>query len=259
VRDPKAPPSEVSETNIRTIPRAAERVGQIEVEAPTGAQIEIDSKDKVGHAPLLDPYAVLAGSHQVVVVVGAQRLSKDVSVAAGQTVHVALGAAPPLVPLPPSAIPVVDPAPVSRAPAPLASPPAEPSTDAGATRDEGGPSDTRKWVTVGFGAGAVLLAAGSLMMFSLSNSSKETASELQLELPPGSCPNGGGCASLSSDLHNQNSYFHVGEGLAVGAGAAVVGALVSWFAISPTRSRSALVVLPSVASSRPAVVVEGSF
>jgi hypothetical protein len=97
------------------------------------------------------------------------------------------------------------------------------------------------------------------MMFSLSNSSKETASELQLELPPGSCPNGGGCASLSSDLHNQNSYFHVGEGLAVGAGAAVVGALVSWFAISPTRSRSALVVLPSVASSRPAVVVEGSF
>jgi len=258
VRDPKAPANEVAETNIKTIPKATEKVGQIEVEAPTGAQIEIDGKDKVGHAPLLDPYALLPGSHQVVAVVGAQRLETSVDVVAGQTVHVALGSPRLVAPGATTADSTPSTAPVS--PPPRAAAPTIDTIPQGPTPDHAEPSDTRKWVTLGFGAGAVLLAAGSFMFLSMSGASKDAASELQLELPPGSCPNGSGCAGLSQDLNNQNTYFHLGEGLAVGAGVAAVGALVSWLTISPrSPSRSALVVLPTATSSRPGFVVEGSF
>jgi hypothetical protein len=261
VRDPKAPANEVAETNVNTIPKIVDQVGQIEIEAPAGAQVEIDSREKAGHAPLLDPYAVTPGTHEVIAIAGADRLSKTIDVAAGQTVHVSLTSG--FKPIAPAANLGATSATTGRSSMTArlsTSPPDDLSSDAPTAAER--QAETRKWVTLGLGAGAVLLAAGSVVLFSMSQSSSDAASELRLEQPPGSCPNGSGCAALSSDLHNQNDYFHIGEGLAIGAGVVAVAAVVSWFALRPherPRSASHFVLLPAANPSQPGFVVGGVF
>ena len=265
VREPKAPENEVAETNVKTIPEAAAKVGQVEVEAPTGTQIELDSRERAGHAPLLDPFAVAPGDHQVVAMVGAEREVRDIHVSAGETIHLAFGklaqakgsAVESPLPSPHEAVP---PSPEPRtAEAPALAPSLSPAHADHASTPVAG---ARLWMTVGLGTGAVALGVTSAVFFSVAHSSHDAATALQRSLPSGACPSAPGCALLRSDLGAQNDYFAVGTGLAIGATAAAVGALVSWFVLPPhaeRRSARAFVIAPSVHPSRAGLVVEGSF
>ncbi|HEY2517202.1 MAG TPA: hypothetical protein VGI39_40295 [Polyangiaceae bacterium] len=267
VRDPKAPANEVAETNVKTIPAAAARVGQIEVEAPTGTQIEIDSRDRAGHAPLLDPFAVAAGDHQVVAIVGSEREVRDVHVAAGETIRLAFWKPAPAL-TEAAELPLPDTREGTGASTPPRATKAAPTlavalpTPVSEERPLEPASRARLWLTVGLGTGAVALGVTSGVFFSLAHSSREAATALQRSLPAGACPTAPGCALLRSNLHAQNDDFAAGAGLAVGAGVAAAGALVSWFLLAPRaerRSARALSVIPSVNPARPGLVVQGSF
>jgi hypothetical protein len=261
VRDPKAPPEDVRNALAKLIPELLQNVGQVDVVAPAGAQIEVDAKERVGHAPLLDPYAVPPGPHGILAIAGTDRFSESITVAAGETVRVALL---------PSAT--------------AAPPPAEPATAAGglppfelepepgsarspsgaATADRtSGAARARVWTTAGFGAGAVLLTAGSVVLFVAAQSSRDAAATWQSSLPPGACPASPGCADLESDLHRQNDEFHAAEGLLIGAGVAVVGAVVSWVVLGPRRGAAgpaaSLLVAPTPGAPGRGFVVQGSF
>jgi hypothetical protein len=258
VRDPKAPPGDVGTAITKLIPDLLRDVGQVDIVAPAGAQIEIDAKERVGHAPLLDPYAVAPGAHEVLAIAGPDRFAASIAVAAGETVLVALG--PASTPAPPAPEPAAGSLPRFES-----QPPEEQGSPREAARADP-PSDaarTRVWTTAGLGAGAVLLAAGSVVFFVAAQSSRDAAATWQSSLPSGACPASPGCADLESDLHRQNDEFHAAEGLLIGAGVAAVGAVVSWVVLRPRRhgdrSVAPLVLAPTLGVAARGFVVQGSF
>ncbi len=252
VRDSKAPPADVRDALATVIPAAAAKVGQLEIDAPSGAQIEIDSKEKAGHAPLLDAYAVAPGHHKVVAITESERLTEDVDVAAGETRPVVL-ARPPL-PVAPTISPQPEGTVVPSAPE------TSPVLASGELSESA--RKTRVWTSVGLGGAAVLMAAGGVAFFVAAQSSKDGATTLQSNIPAGGCPAAPGCADLSADLHRQNDEFRIGEGFPHAAGAASVAAVVSWVLLGHPHaqaSASRFHVAPRVDHAGAGFLLQSSF
>jgi hypothetical protein len=257
LREPKANPKDVEKAKTTFIPQLVPKVGQITIEAPQGALIDVD-KEKVGTAPVPDPVAVEGGTtHRVIALVGGETLTKEIPVGKGETVHVILGTAPPATPAAASASALDDiPARIEKSSTMSTSP-------TGGQRDSMPDQDAerKRYIVSGVFAGAtVLLAIGSVSFFVAANGSNNDVNAAQAAHPGTSCyPNG--CADLNSALDDRHSRAIWGTVLASGAGVAAVGTVLSWYLLRPkAHSSSASVeISPSFAPGHTGFLLHGSF
>ncbi len=249
-RDPNGAKENLQYIQEKVLPVAEPHVGLLEIDAPTGAQIEVDSKEKAGHAPLADPFAVEPGSHEVVGILGKDRLTQMIQVNAGQRVHVTLGNGAAVPPAPSSAAASVDinsmlaPREPASPPAPVGTPGADEVTDDGA-----GARKTRLHVTGSFVAGAVILGGIGTGYFVAAQGSNNTIAAAQALHPAGTCPNTG-CPDLDSAISSERQQAITGVVFVSLAGASAVGALISWFALTPhdhSHRAGSLEILPTFA------------
>jgi hypothetical protein len=256
LRDPKAKNENLTYLREALLREALPHVGLIEIEAPAGALIEIDSKDKAGHAPLLDPFAVVPGAHQVVAFYGGTQLTKDVLLVAGQKTKVSLGIEPEPAPVaaptpaPPAPSPLPDPRPSMEGPS---SPPAVDLDTSDSERRK-----TRFYVAGTFAVAAVALAATSAVFFGLASSSNNDVSSAGARNPQ--CPSTG-CADLSSALDRERGQAIAAYAFAGGAGLAVVGAGLSWVLLTPHHRtpQTGLQIFPTFTPEQTGLVLRGRF
>jgi hypothetical protein len=280
----------------RGLADARQKLGRIEVTAPSGANVTVDG-DGVGTAPLADPVDVEPGSHKVKA--GNDELKLDV--AAGQKVAAKFGssgaaaASPVPTPPPPSNTPATTTPPANDTPATPAVPPNG--------EDTGAKVETKKMnllappanmTPVYIGAGAAVVGVGIGIGFgviakaSAQNSADSVASEIRKNnQPPNSiaqpCSStvstvvtkfGKACAALSDDNSKVDTDATIGNiGLAVGiAGAALA---VGWFLFAPKRQddsapkdekkadatpwKSPVVISPILGARTNGVSLSGSF
>jgi hypothetical protein len=238
IRSPKARASRVTEARSRYIPEGEKQTGRVEVTAPAGAKILVDTQLVIGDAPLEDPIDITPGAHTIEARLPDRVLKIEVQSRAGGAVRAnfldassgvtteALGPQPVL---------------ASTSPAP-ASPPAADQP----------PPPEKFWngrrvvgaVVAGVGVGAVV---GGIAFGLASQSSADDAERMRGQLTPGGgCadPGRAGCAELKDAVSSQDrnavlSYVFYG----VGAVAIVTGvALVLW----PTKPARTGWITPSV-------------
>lgn len=92
------------------------KLGRIEIVAPSGTEITLDDKEKVGTAPITEPVDVEPGTHTL----KSSTESVRVTAVAGQKVEARFGGA---AATPPAIVPVPTPTPSSSSPPPIASDP----------------------------------------------------------------------------------------------------------------------------------------
>lgn len=257
VRDPKADPGAVKESNAKYIPEAAQKVGQVQIEAPRDAVIELDSKEKLGVAPLPDLVAIKPGHHTVVARASSELLTADVDVAIGQTVRI-----------------VLKPTQTSTSAASLdvkslLEPSSSPSNTGEASANSMTPAsdaptknsaNKRYWISGGLAGGAVLLAAGSVTFFALAKSSDDDVRSAQAQHAPGSCQNG--CPDLDSALDSRRSRAIVAYALGGGAVLFAVGAGVSWWLLRPRENSGgvgSIQLLPTFAPGHSGLLLRSNF
>jgi hypothetical protein len=257
LREPKAKPENVELAKTTFIPQLVPKVGQITIEAPQGASIDVD-KEKVGMAPVPDPVAVEGGStHRVIALVGGETLTKEIPVGRGETVHVILGTASPATSAPASASALDDiPARIER-PSTMSTSPVGEQRDSTPDQD----AERKRYIVSGVFAGAtVLLAIGSVSFFVAANSSNSDVNAAQAAHPGTSCyPNG--CADLNSALDDRHSRAIWGTVLASGAGVAAIGTGLSWYLLRPKAhsSSASMEFSPSLVPGHTGFLLQGSF
>jgi hypothetical protein len=251
MKQPKARAADVQEAKTKWIPALDLQVGELQIDGADGATVTVDSGDPIGVMPLGGPYAVAPGHHHVEGRAGADVTSRDVDVAAGQTITVHLIGASPASPAAPAApVAAVD-APPPQPASPVAPAPSAPTDD---TTGEHA-SALRTWMTVGLGVVAVASLAGGIGFGAASKSEGNDAQSAGSGLGPSACVGTSppaACATLKSDLDSQNHDHTISTVLYVGAGVFAAGALASWFFLPKTEpSRAAVVPMigPGVAGA----------
>ena len=235
----------------RGLSEARQKVGRIEVSAPTGAIITVDSEG-VGTAPLADAVDVEPGPHKV----KAGNEEQSVSVNAGQKVSAKFGGgAPAPVPVP---VPVPTPAPTGNTPATPAPPtdsgtppPPPPATDTGPKPEKKSlfarPANVAP-VYIGGGIAVagigVAIGVGVIAKSSAQNSADSVAAEIRKNGgTQGICSStktadvnkfGKACAALSDDNSKVDTDATVGN-IALAVGIAGAAFAVGWYLFAPKR------------------------
>jgi hypothetical protein len=254
LREPLADKIDVEQAKTTMIPELVKKVGQIMIDAPDGAAIDVD-KDYFGLAPLHDPVAVAPGHHKVTARTDKATLTQELDVDAGHTAPVILGSAP--APPAPTSATLDDVSSFLERPSPVnASPSGEPRDSPSRPNSEA----ARYSVSGAFAAGAVLLTASSVTLFVLAKQSDNDVRDAQVKHPPGSCP-ATGCADLDSALGARESRANVAWVLTGGAVVAALGAGVSWYLLRPKEhaGTGALRLTPTLSPGHAGLLLQSSF
>jgi hypothetical protein len=217
-RDPSAEDSDRAgaQTHVATL---YGQTGHIEVRAPAGAPVTIDSGPVVGMTPLADVLDVAPGRHVVEVRLAQGPLAVVVEPEAGQVLPASF------LPPPPVATPA-PPASPSPAPAPIV-PPSRPSS-------VHKPSDAPRIITVvALGGAAVVTAVLGVYFGVTSTNDANTAKGLRTEVGSGGCVAPAGevsitCSQLSDAVNSENRNAGLSTGMYVTAGVLAAAGIVTW-------------------------------
>jgi hypothetical protein len=222
------------------------KVGQIEIEAPAGARLSVDSKAiEPGNT---DPIAVAPGGHVVEAIVDGKVRSVTVECAAGTVVKAKLIE-------PPSSPP----------------PRPRPTPDTTAPPKDQGPGFWTTGRAAGLGVfvgGIAALGVGVVFHLGASDS-EEQAKSLRADLPEPrasacSAPTSlAQCPKLSAAVDDQTSNENLRTAFFIGGGALVIGGAVLFLVSSPSSDRSptrgGLRVLPLATARETGIAVVGRF
>lgn len=180
-------------------------VGRLDISAPGGAHLVVDG-ERVGDAPLAEPYDVARGKHTVVAETNGKRLTAEVDAPAGATTKVALAEDPPGA----LGVPVTSGTPpVTRDPDNVTAPPREPdrSTWTGLKT-----AAVVAWVGAAAAGvtGGLLLKAGGDKADDSRNATAGVVTCVGVTSP--ACDEGKSAASASSHLKTGGTIAFVGAG-----------------------------------------------
>jgi hypothetical protein len=207
----------------------SKKVGQIEVEAPTGARISVDGRAiEPGNT---DPIPVAPGRHVVEAIADGKVKNVTVECSAGTITKAKLVDAP--APPPPTNARAID-----------HPPPVEKETTVPPKEEAPGFWTTGRAVGLGaFIGGLGALTAGGLLRMAAS-STEEEANGIRNQLPEprtSACQGGANsalCTELSGKVDDQNTKTNLSTGFLIGGGALVVGGAVLFLVSSPSGSSS---------------------
>jgi hypothetical protein len=220
---------------------ARTKLGRLDVQAPQGTEITIDT-ERVGFAPLAEPVDVEPGAHVVKTKGPDGAKEQPVTVAAGQTLPVKIGAGagaavvpppPPPTNPPPTEPPPANPPPTEPPPPAQPPPPAEAPPASGGRRTMNMPLVVGGAVSGGIGLAGFILAG---IMAGAKSSAQNNVTAVEDEIRragggPGTCVNptptfASACATLQDNINAVNTDATVANvGLAFGI-IGVVGAAV---------------------------------
>jgi hypothetical protein len=266
---------------------ARAKLGRIEVSAPSGTEVTIDS-DRVGTTPLDGPVFVEAGAHTVKFK-GADGAtdSQSISVLAGQQRTATFGkggATPPATTTPPTTTPPTTTPPTT-------TPPTDGTNTTTTTTPPGGSVDTttptkksnplappKNMVPVYIGGGVALvsfgvaIAVGVISKGAAQDSANKVAADIRAHNPPAhvcgppvaSSNFAAACSALTSDNNDVNTDATIGN-IAIGVGVvAVIGTVIYYFAApkkdpAETTKATAPIVTPIIGPRIGGLSVTASF
>ena len=221
IHDPKARPERKKEAEVDYVPAALKQAGHVDVVAPDGAAITVDSA-AVGTTPLSDGIDLQPGAHKIAARLGDKTDVQDVSAAPGQAITVKFlgsGGVGAVVAVGPSTEPAV---PAGGIGGTHVDPPAEP--------DRGSHWGAGKIITVaGLGVGALVSGGVSILMFSDASSKDDEAAKLRASNPAGCASDATTlvCRQLQTKLDDRDSSSSAGGIFVGGAVAFAAGAIVA--------------------------------
>lgn len=246
--DPKVTPEQKQRASENQ-QELTKKVGQIEVDAPSGAKVTIDGKS-VDWTANADPFPVLPGKHVVEATVDGKTRTANIDCAAGLVTKATLNEAP-------------APTPVTPPPPPVSPPPKEP--------------EPGFWTTgraIGAGAAVVGVVGVTLgVVFQLqATSAGNDASTDRAKLPvpktgeKGPCVNPtdptviANCRDLSSKTSSQSSDQNLRTTFFIAGGALLVGGVVLFLVSAPKSSEQGNVhFLPYASADGAGLNVFGRF
>jgi hypothetical protein len=228
--------------------------GHIAVEGPAGLAIVVDGVD-AGITPIAGTLDVTAGVHQVAVRGDAKR-SLPITASAGQVVkaHFSEEATAP------APAPALAPA-LAPAPAPASAPTPAPA-DASAEIHPA-ESSARTITILALGGAAVVATGLGVYFLTAAGNADDDVQRLKAANPNCVGPPSQGCADLASAADSRTTDRNLATVSFVGAGAFVVGAVVTYFVWKPRPARplagSAVVVHPSASPNGAGLNIAGWF
>jgi len=228
-RDASATDADRAEAR-RHIEALLRQTGHVEVQAPAGVALAVDSGPIEAKTPLAEPLDVAPGRHVIEATLPWGIEAETVDAVAGAVVRVRFGHADG----PPSATPAAAPA------APMVRLPVSDAVDSAPHKTEmAGPTDAvsnaRVAAVIAIG-GASALAVGLGAYFATRSRDDATTANGYLHTYGKSfCASGQGfaasdfCASWNSKVQNENREAALSTGLYVGAGVLLAGGLATWF------------------------------
>jgi hypothetical protein len=222
IHDTKARPERKKEAEVDYVPAALKQAGHVDVVAPDGAAITVDSAS-VGTTPLSDGIDLQPGAHKIAARLGDKTDVQDVSAAPGQAITVKFlgsGAGPVVAVGPDPAVPAVPAA--GGIGGSHVEPPVEP--------DRGSHWGTGKIVTVaGLGVGALVSGGVAILMFGDASSKDDEAAKIRASNPAGCAADATTlvCRQLQTKLDDRDSSNSAGGIFVGGAVAFATGAIVA--------------------------------